>query len=115
MRVVVLLVIAALIALLIYLQLGRGDGLAGEGTSAPPPDAGLAVALDAGPSRCAVRVTGAGLVLDGAPAEREAIVARCKATTGADVVVTGDARQGDWDALREALEAAGVAIYTKQR
>jgi hypothetical protein len=31
------------------------------------------------------------------------------------VVVTGDARQGDWDALRAALEAAKVPVFTKQR
>lgn len=114
MRVLALIVIVALIALLIYLRFGGGEGFTGAQKTKPQPDAALAVAIDAGPSRCAVRVTGAGLVLDGAPAERDAIVARCKELTGADVVVTGDARQGDWDELRAALEAAGVAIYAKQ-
>ena len=115
MRVIVFLLIAALIAVLVYLRSCGPDAGTGEGTLvAPAPDAAIAVVIDAGPLRCAVRVTSEGLVLDGAPADREAVIERCKATTGADVIVTGDARQGDWDALREALGAAGVEIYTRQ-
>ena len=29
------------------------------------------------------------------------------------VTVTGDARQGDWDELRAALQAVGVKIYIR--
>ena len=47
--------------------------------------------------------------------KRDVAVTKCKKTSGADVVVTGDARQGDWDELRAALEAAGVAVYVKQK
>lgn len=116
-RLLLLTVLAAAIALAVtYLTCGRGWGLGGKGEgSGPGPGSGAGVTVDAGPNRCAVRVTGTGITVDGAPATREQAVARCKATTGADVVVTGDARQGDWDELRAALEAADVPVFTKQR
>jgi len=98
-----------------YLTCGRGWGIGGAGKGEGSGSSGSAVVRDAGPNRCSLRVTADGIFVDGAPATREAAVATCKATTGADVVVTGDARQGDWDALRAALEAAGVPIFTKQR
>ena len=49
----------------------------------------------------------------GKPATRTKAVAACKSTTGADVIVTGDAREGDWRDLRTALEAAHVPIYAR--
>jgi len=56
------------------------------------------------------------ITVDGKPMSRDDAVAACKATTGADVVVTGDAREGDWQELRAALEAAGVKdISLRQR
>ena len=68
-----------------------------------------------GPKRCVVRVTGRGITVDGTEMTREAAVAACKQTDGALVTVTGDARQGDWDELRAALEAAGVQLFMKGR
>lgn len=108
------LLVAALALAITYLTCGRGWGLggAGKGEGSGP---GPAARVDAGPSRCSIRVTAEGVFVDGARATPEAAVAACRATTGADVVVTGDARQGDWDALRVALEAAKVPVYTKQR
>ena len=107
----------ALIALAVsYVTCGQGFGLGGKGKGkGEGPGSGSAkVVTDAGPTRCAVRIAAAGITVDGKPATRDAAVTACKATSGADVVVTGDARQGDWDDLKAALEAAGVTIYLEQ-
>jgi hypothetical protein len=112
------LLVAALVLAITYLTCGRGWGVGGAGKgegSGPGSGSGTIARADAGPNRCSIRVTADGILVDGAPATREAAVATCKATSGADVVVTGDARQGDWDALRADLEAASVPIFTKQR
>jgi hypothetical protein len=116
-RLVVLVLLAGAIALAVtYLTCGHGWGLGGKGAgSGPGPGSGAGITVDAGPNRCTVRVTSTGITVGGKPATRDEAVARCKATTGADVVVTGDARQGDWDELRAALEAANVPVFTKQR
>lgn len=109
---------AALIGLIVlaimFIRFGGGLGIGGDGKGDGKGD-GSAPPVDAGPSRCAIRVAAAGITVDGAPATQAEAVERCKKTTGADVVVTGDARQGDWDALRAALEAAKIQIFTKQR
>jgi hypothetical protein len=111
-----LLVLAALVTALIaaisYLTCGDGFGIGGRGKgSGAGAGSGLGSAMvDAGPRRCAIRIDGAGTTVDGKPATPEEVVAICKAATGADVTVTGDARQGDWDTLRAALEAAEISI-----
>lgn len=110
---------AAILLAITYLTCGQGFGLGGkgkgEGSGAGSGSArGIATLVDAAPARCAVRVHANGITVDGKDVTAEQAVAACKATTGADVVVTGDARQGDWDALRAALETAGVTVYTKQ-
>jgi hypothetical protein len=99
---------AALVALVLYfVTCGHGFGLGGRGAGS-----GVAPASDAGPRRCMVRVTATGYVVDGKPLpNRDAVVTACRVTTGAEVTITGDARQGDWDDLRAALEAAHVTIY----
>jgi hypothetical protein len=106
-RVAVYAGLAGAIALAVsYLTCGHGFGLGGkgEGSGAGP---GQTVVSDAGHRRCAVRVTAAGITLDGDKAKRDEVVKKCKAH-GAEIVVTGDARQGDWDELKDALKAAGV-------
>ena len=114
-KLVLLGLFGAVIALAItYLTCGHGWGVGGAGKgegSGPGPGSGART--DAGHKRCSIRITADGIAVDGARATPAAAVATCKATTGADVVVTGDARQGDWDALRAKLEAAKVPIYTK--
>lgn len=110
------LFIAAIALAITYLTCGRGWGVGGAGKgegSGPGPGSGTVARADAGPNRCSIRVTADGILVDGSPSTRDAAVAACKATTGADVVITGDARQGDWDALRTELEAAKVPIYAK--
>jgi hypothetical protein len=107
------LVVAAIIAAITYLTCGQGFGLGGKGKgsgSGAGSGPGSALVVDAGPKRCAIRVAASGTTVDGTAATVEQIVSACKTTTGADVTVTGDARQGDWDALRAALEAAEIPI-----
>jgi hypothetical protein len=110
-RLVMFAAAAAIIAFAVYfVTCGHGFGLGGTGKGS-----GVAAATsDAGPRRCIVRVTASGYVLDGKSTSRQAVVTACRATSGAEVTVTGDARQGDWDELRAALEAAHVAILVKR-
>ena len=100
---------SALLALIVaaagYLRCGSGFGV---GTGTGRGDGAGTVRPVAGPRRCAVRVAPGAITVDGKPMSRDEAVAACKAATGADVVVTGDAREGDWQELRAALEAAGV-------
>lgn len=110
-RLVFLSAVAAIVLLAVmYVRFGGGWGIGGGasgGLGASKP------AAPAGPRRCAVRVTATGITVDGRPATRDVAVAACKATTGADVVVTGDAREGDWDDLRAAFDAAHVVVYQR--
>lgn len=113
------LVIGAAIAAALYLTCGKGWGVGGKGEGkgeGPGPGTGAAlVTVDAGPARCALRLSEAGLTVDGAPATRDEAIATCKARPGgAEVLVTGDARQGDWDDLRAALDANGIAYTTRE-
>src|SRR5262249_37630803 len=96
--------LAIVVAAAAYLRCGHGFGLGGGGDEAGP---GSMRSL-AGPRRCAIRVAPAGITVDGKPMSRDEAVAACKATAGADAVITGDTREGDWKQLRAALEAAGV-------
>ena len=95
-----------IVAAAAYLRCGSGFGL-GTGTG-NGNDGNGAVRPVAGARRCAVRVGPSGITVDGKPMTRDQAVDACKATTGADVLVTGDARQGDWQELQAALVAAGV-------
>lgn len=104
--------IAGLIALAILywrcgggFGIGGGDGI-GAGTDRPEPV--MSTSADAAPRRCQLRLGASGISVDGKAATVADAVAACKAAGGADVIVTGDARQGDWDTLRSALDEAGV-------
>lgn len=99
-----LLALVGLAALLLRFGDGFGLGGAGQGSG----DGEHEVQPLTGPRRCALRVTASGITVDGEPMLRDEAVAACKATTGADVVITGDAREGDWKDLKSALDAAGV-------
>lgn len=92
----------------LYARCGSGWGLGGGGGGGT--GAGSASARAALP-RCAVRVTPKGLERDHKASTREAIVHDCP--QGVDVVVTGNARQGDWDELRRALDAAHIPVFTR--
>lgn len=117
-RLLFLLLWAVLIAAaILYLRCGQGFGLggkgAGSGEGSGPGTATSGSAVNAGPKRCIVRVSSEGIIVDGKKLARDEAVAACKQTEGALITVTGDARQGDWDELRTALEAAGVQIFKR--
>lgn len=67
--------------------------------------------------RCQLRLDAAGLWLLAATGQtqvsQEQAVSACRTSGGADVVVTGDAKQGSWEALRSALEAAKVPAFVR--
>ena len=104
--------VAAIVAAFIYLRCGSGWGTGGK-DAGKGPGTGSAVTQTQGPKRCVVRVSAKGITVDGKEMKRDEAVAACKQTEGALVTVTGDARQGDWDELRSALEQADVKIYTR--
>ena len=114
-RLISLAVVAALVALAItYLQCGSGFGLGGGNGPGKGEGSGISKSSpDNEPARCTVRVSSEGIFVDGNKTTRDEAVKLCKKTEGAMVTVTGDARQGDWDELRAALEAVGVKIYLR--
>jgi len=104
------MLLAAVAAAAMYLRCGDGLGLGGGGKGAGDGDAPhTAVA----PVRCSIRVARGGITVDGKPKSRDEAVAACKAASGADLVVTGDAREGDWTELYAALVAAGIKDITR--
>ncbi|MBX3156675.1 MAG: hypothetical protein KF773_11785 [Deltaproteobacteria bacterium] len=116
-RLLVLALLAALIALAVtYLTCGPGFGFGGKGkgdgsgsgSGSGPGVQPLVTTVDAPPARCAVRIASAGITVDGAKATREEAVAACKGREGADLTVTGGARQGDFDELRAAFGEAKI-------
>ncbi len=108
---------ALIVAAALYLRCGRGWGIGGgkgaKTGSGSGIGSGSALAPVMQPARCTIRVTADGITVDGAKKTRDEAVDACKKTDGAMVTVTGDARQGDWDELRAALEAVGVKIYMR--
>jgi hypothetical protein len=108
------LLVAAIAAAVMYLRCGSGWGLGGTGKGdGKGPGAGPGSAQTQGPKRCVVRVAASGITVDGKEMKRDEAVAACKQTEGALITVTGDARQGDWDELKAALEQAKVPIFTR--
>ena len=95
-----------------YATCGKGWGLGGRGTG-DGDGSGKAPVVDAGPRRCSILVAAEGIQVDGVTMTRADAVTKCKDTTGADVIVTGDAREGDWTALETALRAAKIEIYQR--
>jgi hypothetical protein len=96
--------LGAVAAAALYLRCGEGFGLGDLGKGfGEPGEPHRAADL-----RCAIRITGKGIVVDGKPMNRAAAVAACKATGKADVVVTGDAPHADKVGLIDALHAAGI-------
>jgi hypothetical protein len=112
MLVLLVLLVAAILAAL-YLRCGKGFGL-GRGSGTGPAGSTTAPPSDAAPARCAIRLSATGITVDGKPASRADAIAACATRTAADVLITGDARQGDWDDLRGALETAGIAYFTRE-
>lgn len=109
--------VGAIVLAALYLTCGRGWGLGGKGKGAgsgagsgPGSAAPLLSVVDAGPRRCEVRIAASGIAVDGKPATVAEAVTACKAGTSAEVLVTGGARQGDWEDLKAAFDGAGIQI-----
>jgi hypothetical protein len=112
-----LLVWTALLAVAVvaamYVTCGHGFGLGGAGPGSgdgPGPVKALT-----SPTHCAIRVSAAGITVDGKPMLRDEAVTACAAASGADVVITGDAREGEWTDLQAALQAARVTYVVVHR
>jgi len=106
----------AIIFAVVYLRCGKGWGLGdgkGEGDG-PGSGKGLLSTADAGPKRCAIFIASEGITVDGVKMTRDEAVTACKVTTGADVIVAGDTRRGDWDDLKTALDAAKIEIFKRE-
>jgi hypothetical protein len=103
--------LAAVAAGAMYLRCGDGFGLGGKGPG-KGPDSPRTLSES---RRCAVRVAAGGITVDGKPMLLDRAVEVCKATAGADIVITGDAREGNGEDLKRALEAAGVPTFMRDR
>jgi hypothetical protein len=114
------LVVGALVLAALYATCGRGFGLGfggfggkgeGEGDGSGPGSVQTLISpADAGPRRCEIRIAASGITADGKPATVDEAVAACQGATAAEVLVTGGARQGDWEDLKAAFDRAGIQI-----
>jgi hypothetical protein len=112
--------VAAIVLAVLYARCNGGFGLgggseSGSGKTTKPRTAVPPTAIDAGVPRCQIRVDGAGITVDGKPATLASAVTTCERARAADVVVTGDARQGTWDELRAAFERASIETFVRGR
>ena len=113
-RVLALFWLVVILGALVYLRCGEGFGLGGSGIGTGK-GTGVETKVPTNPVRCVVRVSAEGITVDGKLMKTHEAVAACRKTDGALVTVTGDARQGDWDELRVAFEAARVKIFTRDK
>jgi hypothetical protein len=97
------------LALLLLLR-GKGWGFGGTGGDqrsgdgpAPPADAPMS-------PPCKVRIDGAGVQVDGVPADLATVVDRCRPPGAADVRVTGAAIVGAIADVVHALQDAGITV-----
>lgn len=112
-------------AALIYLECDGTLGVVGNGTGprgsdsaedtgdAPSDRAASADASAEAAARCQLRLDRAGLTMSGEPVAVDGAVDACERAGAADFVVTGDARYGTFENIRDALEDAGVEVYLR--
>ena len=111
-KLVVFLAVAAVIAaVILYGTCGGGFGL-GKGTGEGDGSGSAQAVIDAAPGRCKLVVAADGITVDGVKTTRDAAIGACKA--GAEVIVTGDAREGDWKQLEAALTAAKIEVFVRK-
>lgn len=114
-KLVLFLAVAAVIAaVILYGTCGGGFGL-GKGTGEGEGSGSAQAVVDAGPRRCKLVVAADGITVDGAKTTRDEAVKTCSAAgAGAEVIVTGDAREGDWKQLEAALTAAKIEVFVRK-
>jgi len=110
-KLVLLAIWAALIvAAILWVRCGSGWGIGGGSGSGKgrgsDSDSGSGSGSGSAQKRCQIRVTVKGIEVDGKVGTREQAVAACK--QGADVVITGDAPQGEWLELQRSFDAAHI-------
>lgn len=93
--------VGAVLLAMLFLKLGQSVGTGRAGTAPTPPQ------------HPRIRIDASGITIDGTPAGIGDAVSRALRAGGADVVVTGDARQGDVDQLLAALRASGVPFEVR--
>jgi hypothetical protein len=101
--------VAVAVAVL-YVRCGRGWGL-GSGTGDGSGSGARVGSAEA--ARCRVRIDAAGVMANGVRVSREGAVVACREVGAAELVVAGDAREGDVRALEAALDAAGIATTVR--
>jgi hypothetical protein len=89
----------------------RGDQ-PGDGKSDIRPAAGSGAAAKQR-LRCELRLDASGLTLDGEPATPKEAADECK-KVGAELTVTGDAKFGESEKVRKALDEAGVEVFVRE-
>jgi hypothetical protein len=99
--------LALIAAAAAYLRCGGGLGLGPGGDAGDGGEAGERRPVTS-PARCAIRLTARGVTVAGKAMSTDDAVAACKSSSGVTVVVTGDARHGDREALVAALKAAHI-------
>jgi len=99
-------------AALMYLRFGDGLGIGGGRPGLGGGDGSASERSLAEPARCVIRIAASGITVDGRAMSRDDAIAACKTAPGVDVRVAGDVREGDWQALRAALRAAGIRNLT---
>ena len=104
--------VALVVAAVLYLRCGQGWGTGGTGSGT---STSTSTSTSTNKKRCQLKLGSSGVMLDGKTMSREGAVEQCaRAGGGAEVTVTGDAREGDWSALRGMLSAAHVDIVVHQ-
>jgi hypothetical protein len=117
----IVIVVVAVAAWLLWKRCGGGFGLgggdgkgggretAGEMTAPPPGDA-----MGGAAARCQLRVDAKGVFHDGKQVEVEAAVKACGQAKTVELNVTGDALHGQIEALEAAVRKAGAIPVRRQ-
>ncbi|HEY4238803.1 MAG TPA: hypothetical protein VGM88_03275 [Kofleriaceae bacterium] len=100
-----IVLLALAIAFALYARCGNGFGLGGQGAGAGGGGSAGSATPKAVATVCSIRVSAAGISVDGAPKTVDEALAACKARE-VTVLVTGDAKQGDWETLQRGFDAA---------
>ena len=64
-------------------------------------------------TRCTLRISRRGTVVDGEPMLRAEAVKYCKRTAGATVVIEDDVPCNYWEEVRAELQRSGIAIFVR--
>ncbi|HEX4420923.1 MAG TPA: hypothetical protein VH165_23565 [Kofleriaceae bacterium] len=103
------LLLGVVAAAAMYLRCGTGFGLGGGGGSGTGPGSVQPLVSH----RCALRISAAGITVDGKPMSRDQAVAACQAAGSAELTEVGDTPEGRIDELHAALKAADVPFSVR--